>query len=406
MIEIKDKKNCCGCWACVQRCPQRCITMREDEEGFLYPQVDTKSCIDCGLCEKVCPVVNQTDTREPLSVTAARNCDEKIRSQSSSGGVFTLLAEKVIKEGGVVFGARFSDHWKVIHDSATTVEGIAVFRGSKYVQSSIGDCFIKTEELLKQGRRVLFSGTPCQIAGLKRFLQREYNNLITIDVICHGIPSPGVWQKYLNEETGRQINKERFVHFRPFQKEKFRIISISFRDKSTGWKQYSFSFTLKTNKCEENFVICYRKAHKENTFMRGFEADLYLRPSCHQCPTKELKSGSDITIGDFWGIEHVMPQFDDDRGLCCLIINTERGQKLVNSLTPHTVQHEANYKDIIHYNPSLVRSSEIPSKRMDFFAGLLNGRGMLRTTERLTREPFISRCKNVIHNSLKKLGLR
>nr|KHM47488.1 F420H2:quinone oxidoreductase [Coprobacter secundus] len=402
MIEIKDKEDCCGCWACVQRCPKQCISMKEDEEGFLYPHVDSTQCVNCGLCKKVCPVINQAHPHEPLSVTAARNIDEIIRRQSSSGGIFTLLAEKVIKEGGVVFGARFNDHWEVVHDSTDTIEGIAAFRGSKYVQSSTGDCFIKTEQLLKQGRRVLYSGTPCQIAGLKRFLQRDYDNLITTDVICHGVPSPGVWQKYLSEETAHQINKGRFVYFRPFRKDEFRIINISFRDKYTSWKQYSFTLSLsKTNECGES--LCYRRTREENIFMRGFTSDLYLRPSCYQCPTKELKSGSDITIGDFWGIEHIMPHLDDDRGLCCLLVNTERGQALVNSID--AVQHEANYKDIIRYNPSLVRSSEIPSKRMEFFSGLPKY-GMLRTTERLTRNPFILRCKNAIHNSLKKLGLR
>ena len=402
MIEIKDKEDCCGCWACVQRCPKQCISMKEDEEGFLYPHVDSTQCVNCGLCEKVCPVINQAHPHEPLSVSAARNIDEIIRRQSSSGGIFTLLAEKVIKEGGVVFGARFNDHWEVVHDSTDTIEGIAAFRGSKYVQSSTGDCFIKTEQLLKQGRRVLYSGTPCQIAGLKRLLQRNYNNLITIDVICHGVPSPRVWQKYLNEETARQINRGRFVYFRPFREDKFHIISISFRDKSTGWKQYSFTLLLsKTNVCGKN--LCYSRTREENTFMRGFTSDLYLRPSCYQCPTKELKSGSDITIGDFWGIEHIMPYLDDDRGLCCLLVNTERGQDLVNSID--AMKHKAYYKDIVHYNPSLLHSPEIPAERIEFFARL-SKRGMLRTTEQLTREPFIQSCRNTIHRTLKKLGLR
>lgn len=372
--------------------------MREDEEGFLYPMVDTTLCVNCELCEKVCPVTHQAHPREPLSVIAARNNDERIRSQSSSGGIFTLLAEKVIREGGVFFGARFNAHWEVIHDYADSIEGIGAFRGSKYVQSSTGDCFKITEQLLKQGRRVLYSGTPCQIAGLRNYLRREYDNLITIDVICHGVPSPIVWQKYLEEETARLISRRKI--FRPFCNNEIRIVGISFRDKTTGWKQYSFALTF-SNKHGED--LCYRKAHEENIFMRGFVSDLYLRPSCYHCPAKKLKSGSDITIGDFWGIEHIMPRLDDDRGLCCLMVNTERGLKLVNSID--AVKHNANYEDVVRYNPSLQHSAKMPAKRIEFFARLPR-RGMLHTTEQLTREPFILSCRNAIHKTLSKLGLR
>lgn len=405
MIEIIDKKDCCGCWACVQRCPKQSIIMKKDEEGFLYPHVDNALCINCGLCEKVCPVINQTNPRVPLSVSAARNRDENIRSQSSSGGIFSLLAEKVIKEGGVVFGARFNEYWEVVHDSTDTINGIGVFRGSKYVQSLTGDCFLKAEQLLKQNRKVLYSGTPCQIAGLRNFLQRDYDNLITIDVICHGVPSPDVWRQYLAEETTHLQKRRRNILSCSINNKKkvTRIVDISFRDKASGWKKYCFALSLSqiSGSREENF--CSRSYREENTFMRGFLSDLYLRPSCYHCPSKELKSGSDITIGDFWGIEHVMPQLDDDRGLCCLMVNTERGRELINGID--AVQDEACYEDVVRYNPSLLSSPEIPAKRMAFFTRLPKY-GMLYTTKQLTREPLILRCKNSIHKTLKKLGLR
>lgn len=372
--------------------------MRKDEEGFLYPVVNPALCVNCGLCEKVCPMINQANPREPLSVIATYNNDEKIRSQSSSGGIFTLLAEKVITEGGVVFGARFDNHWAVIHDYTDSQEGIAAFRGSKYVQSNTGDCFKKAEQQLKQGRQVLYSGTPCQIAGLRKFLKREYDNLITMDVICHGVPSPGVWQKYLNEETARLISRRKW--FRPFGNDETRIVGIAFRDKATGWKQYSFTLTF-SKADRENF--CYHRTREENTYMQGFLSDLYLRPSCYYCPAKGLRSGSDITIGDFWGIEYIMPHLDDDRGLCCLMVNTERGQSLVNSID--AAKYEASYKDVARYNPSLLHSPKIPVNRVKFFAELPKY-GMLRTTQRLTREPFIQSCRNTIHKTLKKLGLR
>ena len=199
MIEIKEKSSCCGCEACVQCCPKQCLTMHEDCEGFLYPQVDESSCIDCGLCEKVCPVIHQNASQEPLSSYIAINPNEEIRLKSSSGGIFTLLAEKIIAEGGVVFGARFDENWDVVHAWTDTIEGLAPLCGSKYVQSRIGNTYNEAKDFLKQGRKVLFSGTPCQIAGLKKFLRKEYANLLTVDFICHGVPSPGVWRRYLSE---------------------------------------------------------------------------------------------------------------------------------------------------------------------------------------------------------------
>ena len=179
MIEIKEKKNCCGCNSCVQRCPLHCISMQEDKEGFLYPMVNKTICTDCGLCEKVCPIINQDEPHIPTKFYAVKNKNEQIRTKSSSGGVFTLLAEQVITEGGVVFGARFNDKWDVIHDYTETIEGIDKFRGSKYLQSLIGDNYKNAEQFLNQGRNVIFTGTPCQISGLKHFLRKEYENLLT-----------------------------------------------------------------------------------------------------------------------------------------------------------------------------------------------------------------------------------
>lgn len=226
MIHITDKRDCCGCNSCVQRCPKSCIRMREDDEGFLYPEVDESVCIDCGLCEKVCPVIHQARENRPIVVCAAKNKSEEIRYQSSSGGVFTALANEIIREGGVVFGAGFDENWEVKHDCTETVEGLSAFRGSKYVQSRIGDSFKKAEQFLKIGRTVLFSGTPCQIAGLKRFLRKEYDNLLTVDFICHGVPSPGVWREYLKEETIRLYDRKNRFLSHPYQKEEVCIESL------------------------------------------------------------------------------------------------------------------------------------------------------------------------------------
>ena len=173
MISIKSKYDCCGCEACAQRCAHNAISMKRDKEGFLYPIIDPNKCTKCDICEKVCPVINQKLPSEPIKTYAAKNKDEIVRLQSSSGGIFTLLATKTINNGGIVFGAKFNEQWEVVHDSAETIDDLAKFRGSKYVQSRINDNYIKVEQFLKQGRQVLFSGTPCQIAGLKKYLIKQ-----------------------------------------------------------------------------------------------------------------------------------------------------------------------------------------------------------------------------------------
>ena len=190
MLNIKDKSQCCGCNSCASRCPKQCITLQEDFEGFRYPTINTSLCINCEICEKVCPTINHKEGKKPLQALAFVNPNESIRLQSSSGGAFTFIAEQIISEGGVVFGAIFDNKWEVCHTFTETKEGLAAFRGSKYVQSRIESAYRNAEYFLKAGRKVLFSGSPCQIAGLKLYLRKEYDNLITVDFICHGVPTP------------------------------------------------------------------------------------------------------------------------------------------------------------------------------------------------------------------------
>lgn len=329
MIRIVDPSHCCGCSACVQRCPKQCISLREDAEGFLYPEVDASLCVDCGLCEQVCPELHPDAERQPLQTFAAVNPDAEVRRTSSSGGVFTALAEQVIDAGGVVFGAAFDEHWEVRHRCATTREELAAFRGSKYVQSVIGDTFLQTERFLKSGRRVLFSGTPCQIAGLRRFLRRDYDHLLCVDFICHGVPSPGVFRAYLAEEMAklaRQGEKKYSFAFSTIPsipkadalaaRLGCRIEDIRFRDKTNGWKKYSFALSLsKASAAGEKIQFCAltdeeratSSCFTENVFMQAFLRDLILRPSCYACPAKCFRSGSDLTLGDYWGVEHEAP---------------------------------------------------------------------------------------------------
>ena len=405
MIDIEDKKQCCGCSACVQCCPKRCITMQEDTEGFLYPVVDECICVDCGLCERVCPVLNQSSEREPLEVYAAFNKNEEIRMQSSSGGIFTSLADQVIKEGGVVFGARFNEDWEVVHDYVETIEGLSVFRGSKYVQSRIGNTFSQTEQFLKQGRKVLFSGTPCQIAGLKLYLRKEYENLLTMDFICHGVPSSGVWRQYLNELIARLGNSRNSVypHSESIILNSIRNISrIEFRNKRLGWKKYCFALTLSvTDECGSKNTVLLSEPHNENIFMKGFLANLYLRPSCYACPSKCLKSGSDITIGDYWGIQNVKPEIDDDKGICCTIVNTSKGIFYVSKMNVNKII--SSYKEVFQGNTALIKSALLSAKRDEFYRHYPEK--FVQFVSRATRLPIKIRCKVWIYNLLMNLKL-
>ena len=340
MISIKSKYDCCGCEACAQRCAHNAISMKRDKEGFLYPIIDPNKCTKCDICEKVCPVINQKLPSEPIKTYAAKNKDEIVRLQSSSGGIFTLLATKTINNGGVVFGAKFDEQWKVVHDYVETIEDLAKFRGSKYVQSRINDNYIKVEQFLKQGRQVLFSGTPCQIAGLKKYLIKEYKNLICVDIICHGVPSPMVWQKY----------KAQF--------ELSYTSSISFRDKSNSWKTYEVVVSK-----DQKEVI--RETVGQNVYMKIFLSDLCLRPSCAICPAKDGKSKSDITIADFWGIQYIHPEFDDDKGCNLVLINSEKGLNFFNKLECDKI--ESDFNTAIKYNPSYYKSVSEPKYRQYFF---------------------------------------
>lgn len=367
MIQILDKSQCCGCTACVSICPKQCITMREDEEGFLYPVVDSSHCIDCNLCKKVCPELYPKEMREPLHVYAAKHKNEQVRLASSSGGIFTLLAEKIIDEGGVVFGVRFNNNWDVVHDYTETMEGLAVFRGSKYVQSYMGDCYLKAKSFLEQGRKVMFTGTPCQIAGLKNFLRKDYDNLLTVDVVCHGVPSPKVWQVYLDEIARKGGKNSVLSH--PIV-EKTEINHIDFRSKSTGWKKYSFALTLsKATADGEKNTVLLSSIFTENPYMNAFLSNLSLRPSCYDCPAKSGKSGSDITIADFWGIEDVLPEFDDDKGISAVLMSTEKGIYWFNRVLCNCVM--VPYESVIRANPSIF-SSVKRAKNRDFFFYQIN----------------------------------
>lgn len=335
MITITDKHNCCGCSACSSICPKHCITMQADNEGFLYPKVNEAECIDCGLCEKVCHELHPFEERKPQKVYAAINKDEEVRLKSSSGGIFYLLAEKIIAEGGIVFGARFDEQWQVVIDYAETMEGVKAFMGSKYVQARMETAYTDAKRFLTEGRKVLFSGTPCQIAGLRKYLRKDYDTLYTVDIVCHGVPSPFMWKNYIEE-----LSKN-------YKESIESIEEINFRNKEKGWNRYCFSIRWPNKEIKER--------RRKNLYMRGFLANLFLRPSCYNCSVKSFKSGSDITIGEFWGIEAVDPQMFDDKGTTLFIVNTCKGDTLLQKLS-FLLKKENN--EVLKKNPVLYKSSQ------------------------------------------------
>lgn len=374
MINITLSKDCCGCEACSQICPKQCISLKRDTEGFLYPKVDTTVCIECGLCEKVCPIINQFEEKRPSAVYAAKNNDELERLSSSSGGIFILVAKQVISEGGVVFGVKFDENWNVVHDYCETIEELSKFQGSKYVQSRIGDSYKTVEKFLKNGRKVLFTGTSCQVTGLKHYLRKEYDNLFTIDVVCHGVPSPMVWDNYLNDikRAKRSIGKNSVSL--SLNETSFILTDVSFRDKTNGWKKYGFKITYVACKATENTVskspinpqeISLIEPFCDNIYMKGFLMDLYLRPSCYYCQAKAGKAHSDITIADYWGIQNYYPQFDDDKGVGLILINSSKGDKMYNSLHLNSIQ--TTYEEGFSANPVIEHSVSVPKYRSLFW---------------------------------------
>lgn len=346
-INIIEKARCSGCHACYVGCPENCISMVEDSEGFLYPKVDNNKCNNCGLCEKICPILNyRYPEKDSCGLTfAAINNDESIRLKSSSGGVFTAIAEKVIELGGVVFGAAFDEEFLVKTIYVESVNDLEKLRGSKYVQSIIGDTYRQAKEFLEAGRFVLFSGTPCQIGGLYSFLQKKYNNLLTVDFICHGVPSPLAWKKYLDYVKNNASAS---------------ISDISFRFKENGWKDYSVRFKFTNG---EDFI----SKSKNNPYMFVFLNNYSLRPSCYDCYFKSDNHISDITLADFWGVEQEHPEMDDNIGTSLVIINSNAGKSVFDCVSNTLKYISVNFEKSIKYNPCYYCSVLEPVEREIFF---------------------------------------
>ena len=308
---FENKSECCGCSACSAVCPKNAITMTADEKGFLYPSVDESKCVECGMCKRVCPVQTDFSAEKYTQKTyALKNADEKERKSSSSGGVFIELAKATLNNGGVVYGAAFTEDLKVRHIRAATAEELERLKTSKYVQSDMNNIYRLVKADLVSGIPVLFTGTGCQVQGLKKFLKKPYANLFCVDLVCHGVPSQKVFDDYL---SGME------------KKYKSKAVSVRFRSKTAKNHKESMLIHFENGKV-------YNSINPLDSYNYFFSNDFMLRDSCHECVFSSKKRAGDITIGDFWGIKKVCPEFFDNKGVSLLITNTPKGEQLFSEV--------------------------------------------------------------------------
>lgn len=348
MPRLCDQTHCTGCTACFSVCPKHAIQMKYDSEGFLYPVVDENLCVSCNLCEISCPVLNHPPQNTYQTKAYAAICTrEEIRQQSTSGGVFTLLAEWIFDRGGVVFGAEYNEDFSVSHCVITQEDNLQKLRTAKYAQSTLDDTFAKVQEELKSGKYVLFSGTPCQVSGLQAYLKKPCERLITVDVVCHGVPSPKVWQHYIDY---------RREHDAPGCK----IDTINLRSKVTGWPGYSVCFSYRNG-------TCYSAKNNEDPFLRGFVGDYYLRPSCYECDFKGISRNSDFTLADYWGVWSQLPEYNDGKGTSLVLLHSSIAQQIWSQIQTDLRCQELDPLKAVEENPSALRASRKPQNREDFW---------------------------------------
>lgn len=321
MIEIIDKSKCCGCEACASICPKKCIRMEEDEEGFRYPVVDKEKCVDCKLCEKVCPIMVEAKKQvlENPECYAAYNKNDEILKDSSSGGIFSLFAKTIISKNGIVYGVKQSSTYDIKFTRIDNEKDLKELRGSKYLQAKVDNIYSSVKKDLENDKYVLFSGTPCQIAALYKFLNKEYEKLYTVDVVCHGVPSNKVYRKYIDYMENKNKSK---------------VVNIRWRDKVKGWGPNRVTVFFENGKKETS-------ASSKNPFQTGFLNNIYLRNSCYKCIYAKLPRIGDVSLADFWGYDGELKEKNNNKGLSAIIVSTQKGREMFTA-----IQNDINYHSV------------------------------------------------------------
>ncbi|WP_029200390.1 Coenzyme F420 hydrogenase/dehydrogenase, beta subunit C-terminal domain [Oribacterium sp. NK2B42] len=383
MIKIQRKEDCCGCTACVNACPVNCIQMQEDIEGFKYPHIDRERCVNCHNCEKVCPVINNPKNERKPVAYLARTRDIKLLSKCTSGGVFTELAREIVKNGGIAYGVVYGESFKIQHERISNLTEIERFPGSKYVQSDVGTTFAQVKNDLIAGNQVAFCGTPCQVAGLNNFLGKEYRNLLLVDLVCHGVPSPKLWRAYV-DYIEQKHGKLRFANFR--SKRLGYHVSVMEERFESGKTQIGSARTNLMSKC--------------------FFQNAADRPICYECPFKTVSRCSDITIFDGWHASEYIPGLkDDDKGYTVILVQSERGKKALSEYRDLFNLYEINVERAISLDGRMaINSVKRPQIREEFYS-LLQEYGIEKTVEKIfpiTKKDYVVEDIKVI---MKKLGI-
>lgn len=344
----KIKNQCTSCTACSNICPKQCITLQKNEDGFNYPKIDKFKCIECSLCENICPVINKKNTNSKTIAYAVKNKNEGVRLESTSGGFFSLLADYILENDGYVVGAAYDKNFVVKHTIINDRSQLYRIRGAKYSQSELGDIFFSVKKLLEEKKMVLFSGTPCQCEGLNAFLKKDYKNLITVDLICHGVPSPEVWQKYIDYRSDKENDG-------------IRPKKINMRCKDSGWSNYGYSTEFVYENGKRTLVL-----NSSDLFMKAFVGSICLRTSCSDCNAKGINRCTDFTLGDYWGIWNQYPKFDDNRGISAVFVHSNKGAELLGVLNDQLELIEVDIENAYKENISFIESSKPHPNRDEF----------------------------------------